>query len=368
MISLFKYVSKYGDLSFNEEEFNEVDNVILSLLSYIDFKGIVSNTSKKISLKEASEIYFSKYTKKELDQNIFSIKSAIKLFDYIKDFKRYQELKLYNYSYEKSINKQFSAMCIKITDDLVYVSYEGTDELISGWKEDFDLSYMFPIPSQVDAVNYLNKSIKLRDKKVIVGGHSKGGNLALVSAMYCNFWIRRKIIKIYSNDGPGLLEEELNSYSFKKIKSRYVHIIPDKSIVGIMLENCNDLVIKASKGGILAHDALNWEVLDNSFIYTELNESSKKLNKIMKDWLDEYSFEQRMVCVEELFSIFSNNNINSLIDIKKSGVFGIIKLIRESKNLGNTASEMFKQLISLIYDDYSSMIKDKISFNKDKDF
>ena len=246
----------------------------------------------------------------------------------------------------------------------MYISFEGTDELISGWKEDFDLSYMFPIPSQVEAIQYLNKCGSLKNKKIIVGGHSKGGNLALVSAMYCNFWIRRKIIKIYSNDGPGLLEEELNSHKMKKVKEKYVHIIPDKSIVGIMLGNCNDKVIKSSKSGILAHDALTWETEDNDFISSVLNTNSKQLNQIMNNWLNEYNFEQRMVCVEELFEIFKNNNINSLLDIKERGIFGIINLIRESKNLGATASEMFKQLLTLVYDDYQTRFKEKIGINK----
>lgn len=367
MNSLFKYVSKYGNLSFKEEKFNDVDNVILSVLSYIKFDGIVSKGRMGITLKEAADIYFTRYSKKDLNNNIFSIKSAIKLFSFIKDYKRYQELVLYNYIYFDSSDEQFSALCIKISDDLIYVSFEGTDEVVSGWKEDLELSYMFPIPAQLDAISYLNKSIKLKDKKIIVGGHSKGGNLAVVAAMYCNFYIRNKIIKIYSNDGPGFLEEEINSRKFKRIKSRYVHLIPNCSIVGVLLNNSNDKVIKSSSKGILGHDALTWEVEDNHFVSSDLNKDSLVLKNIMIKWLDEYSFEKRMICVSELFKILKSNNIYTLLDLKKKGIMGVIKIIKDSKEIDEVAKEMFKQLLTLIYNDYSSMFKEKFSFNKNKE-
>ena len=36
-MNIIDYVNKYGNFDFNEEEFNDIDNVILSLVSYVDF-------------------------------------------------------------------------------------------------------------------------------------------------------------------------------------------------------------------------------------------------------------------------------------------------------------------------------------------
>ena len=122
MISLFKYIEKYGNFNFYEKEFTEVDNVILSALAYIDFNGIVSNNVKeKKTLKDVATSFFTKYTKEDISNNILSIKEAIKVLEKIKDYKRYQDLLLYNYIYEKNEEKQFCAICIKVTKDLVYV-------------------------------------------------------------------------------------------------------------------------------------------------------------------------------------------------------------------------------------------------------
>lgn len=362
MISLFNYIEKYGDFSFTEKEFNEVDNAIFSALTYINFSDIVpSKKNCYKSLKDAALEFFAKYSKKELANNILAIKEAIKLFDKIKDFKRYQDVLLYNYVSKKDDAKQFSAMCIKVSKNLIYVSYEGTDELISGWKEDFELAYKFPVPAHIEAINYLNKSIKLSTKNVIVGGHSKGGNLALVASMYTKFWIRNKIVKIYSNDGPGLLQEELKSKKLQKVIHKYVHIIPNYSIVGQILHHPeNNRIIQSNKKGILAHDFLTWQVENDHFVLSKLSNSSIKFKNITDKWLQEYTKEAKQNFIKELFDIFKRENVASLLDIKSQKISGIIGLIKESKKLDSQSKKMFKDFLTLIIEDYSSSTKQTI--------
>ena len=54
-MNIIDYIKKYGDYSFKEKSFNEVDNAILSLLSYINFSNIVSNNNRnKIRLEDAA--------------------------------------------------------------------------------------------------------------------------------------------------------------------------------------------------------------------------------------------------------------------------------------------------------------------------
>ena len=241
-MNLFSYIDKYSDYSFEEVAFTEVDNVIMSMLSYLNLEGIVSkNSFNPKSLSVIGEEFFNKYPKKE--KHIRAIKNAIKILRYIKDTKRYRDLLLYNYEYKFSGDNQFGALTIEINKDLIYVSFEGTDHLIGGWKEDFMMSYMFPVPSQKLAINYINRRFLFTKKKIIIGGHSKGGNLALVAGMYANRLVKNKIISVYSNDGLGLLKEEFNSKKYKNIEEKLISIVPNYSVIGLMLNNRTDVEV-----------------------------------------------------------------------------------------------------------------------------
>lgn len=363
-MTLFEYVEKYGDKSFKELKFNEIDNVILSLVSYIDFTDIVSKSRNKIVLKEASQKYFQKHSEEEEKRNIFSIRSAIKLFKKISNYERYNTLTLHNYEKIVNDNEQFGAICIDILEDLMYVSFEGTNEDIVGWKEDFLLAYKFPTASQDDAIVYLEKVVGFKNTKVIVGGHSKGGNLALVSALYSSFWVKNRIIKIYNNDGPGVLKEQLESNNFSKLKDKYVHIVPQNSIVGILLYNDNYQVITSTSIGIFAHDALSWQVDDTIFMKDKLVDKNKEFKNIFIEWLEKYNEEERKKCIDELFMILEENGINSLLDIKNDKLRSIYKIVKSSTKISSDSKKMLSKLIILIFSDYSDIIKERLGLKK----
>ena len=361
MTSLFDYIEEYGNKDFIEEEFNEVDNIILSALSYINFKNIVSQKRDYKSLKDVGIAFFDKYTPQEITEEYYISRQAIKLFQRIRHYKRYQNLLLSNYVYKKTSTTQFSAISIKINKKLTYIAFEGTDEIISGWKEDFELAYKFPVKAQTDAINYLKNNIRITDKNIIIGGHSKGGNLALIASMYAPFWIRPKIKKIYSNDGPGILKEQLYSKKLKKITRKYIHIIPAYSIVGLLLLHPNnDVVIQTTRKGILAHDFLSWETEDNRFATATLSSTSKRFKNISAKWLAEYTPKQKENFVEEVFAIFKNENIDSLLDFKEKSLKDLLSLIKESNNIDDSVKEMLKDLLILTVKDYTASTKEVI--------
>ena len=47
-------------------------------------------------------------------------------------------------------------MTFNITKNLSYIAFEGTDQLISGWKEDLKMAYKFPVLAHEYAINYIN--------------------------------------------------------------------------------------------------------------------------------------------------------------------------------------------------------------------
>lgn len=347
-MNLFSYVDKYGDKYFDEMPFNEVDNAIFSSLSYISFYGIVSgNRYNKITIREAGARYFEMYPDNK--KYILVVKQAVKLLRYIKDTNRYGDLYLYNYVYDANDNSQFSALTIELNKNLVYVSFEGTDHLVSGWKEDFMMTYMFPIPSQKKAINYINRRFIFDRKEVILGGHSKGGNLAMVAGMYANMFVKNKIIKIYNNDGPGLLKEYYESKNYANIKDKLVHIVPNYAIVGLLLHHSDDyMVVRSSRRGVLSHDIHTWVVEDNSFMQSQLDGYSKVLDDEIINWLNKYTREERKRFVYAMFDIFEKAEIESLMEILENKRV-IFDLINEYKEVDDIDRDMLKDFIGMLF-------------------
>lgn len=347
-MTVIEYIYKYKDKTFEDIKFNEVDNVILSAISYIDFDDIVCNRSySKITIKNASNKYFEKYNKKK--NNMIAFKHAVEILKAIAETKRYGNLYLYNYQYIGDQKKQFSAMTIELSKDLIYISYEGTDHLVSGWKEDFKMSYTFPVPAQRFAIKYLDRYI-VSHKNIILGGHSKGGNLALVAGMYANIFVKKRILTIFCNDGPGLRKAQFESLKYKEIEKKLITIIPNYSLVGLLLRHhSNYKVILTNKKGILAHDFYTWLVDEEEFITAELSTFSKIIEKGMLDWVNKYNDFERKKFTESLFSVFERAKISSLVEIMDNKKL-ILKLIYETRGIDKATKKMLRDFIWVIFE------------------
>ena len=350
-MNIFDYVDYYKDYTFIDKGFNEVDNVVFSCLSYLNFTNIVStNASNKMTIKEVSDIYFSSNNKNLDKKNIVAIREALKLFKIVKDTIRYKDILVYNYRYIGNESSQFSGITFEIKKDLCYVAFEGTDQLISGWKEDCKMAYEFPVEAHKYAIKYLNHYFTFSNKKLIVGGHSKGGNLALVSSMYCNFLVKRKILNIYSNDGQGLRKSQIESSKYGSIQDRFIHILPQFSIVGLLLRHDqNYTVIHSTVPGLLAHCTSYWKIEEDHFVRDKLSPFSEILDKGIITWLDKYDDEKRKKFIDCVFKILEDNNIQSLLQLKKE-IKLLFKVVREAKNIDPIVSEMLKDLIKVMTD------------------
>lgn len=341
------YIKKYGDYTFEEMKFTEIDNIIFSLLSYVYYDDIVSENIK-MRLEEVKNKFYLKYSQKEIKKNILAVRNGIKLLGEVSKTKRYKNIGMYNYKSITDSSQQFSVISFEISSMLTYVSFEGTDQQISGWEEDFMMAYKFPVEAQRNAIKYLNRKYTFKKGNIIVGGHSKGGNLALVASMYSNFIVRNKIVNIYNNDGPGLRLKQLESKQYHNIENRLIHIIPNYSIIGLLLRHTNDYkVVKSNRKGIFAHDAMSWQVNDKEFISSKLSNFSKVLDDGIIRWLDKYDDDKIKQFVDYIFEIFKKNNINSLLEITTDSKV-ILLLLKETKNVHSVVKDMIKDLVSIL--------------------
>lgn len=364
-MNIYDYIDNYGIYSFEEKEINLVDKVIFSFLSYANFNDIVKRD--KITIQDAGRIHVGMHKKNEV--NVIAVAEAHKLLRHLMDTKRYKDCLLYNYINERNQDLQFGVLCIEYLKNKVYVSFEGTDDSIVGWKENFVLSYRTNTISHKKAIKYINMNFTLSNKEIIIGGHSKGGNLALIAGMYSNFLVKRQIKEVLNVDGPGLQDEEFYSDKFNSIIKKYKHIVPDNSIIGMLLNSTNETVIKTTAKGPITHDIAFWKIKDNQFEITTLSPYSKELRKDILDWVHTTHKNDLRKFTNNFANICAAAGVDSLLDIKNKKRL-IITLIQESKNMDEEAKRTLINFLKMVAKSYKdtqvTLVKNKIKDIKEK--
>ena len=314
MADIFDYLRKRGSVPFEEDPFNEVDNLVLAMLSYTDFDGILDDSFNTTSLNIADRKYFEKHSRAEARKSIFHFIRAPLLMDGMLKGNRFRETTLTKYVDIINSDKdmQMAAVTFLLSDGSAYVAFRGTDTTVAGWKEDFNMSYMPETEGQLSAVRYLNEGGKVIKGPIRVGGHSKGGNFAVYSAAFCDREIQDRIIAVYTNDGPGFRSEVMEREEYKRILPKVVSIVPDTSIVGMLLtSNVGHIIVKSKHAGLLQHDAMTWMVDRNRFKHTKLSATGSLIKDSQKEWLRNLDDESREMFVNTLFSFFEATGMDT---------------------------------------------------------
>lgn len=358
MANIIDYLDWRGDVSLREDPFNAVDNLVLSWMAYVDLDEIMPKAfgAEPMTIKEAVNRFFTKYDLDEkLNEKSLTRTSAL-LFYKMGECPRFANMRISNYvNYiSEELEQQFSAMTIEIDEKTIYIAYRGTDDTIVGWKEDFNMSFLPFVPSQAAAVRYLEATMKSRNwrKKIILGGHSKGGNLAVYASIKCSKAIRRKIVQVYNNDGPGFLEDTLQTEEYREMLSRIRTIVPESSVVGMLLghEEQYDVVVSSQKG-ILQHDAATWEVQRNDFIYLEsVSDSSVRLDKALKRWLSAQNEEQRRLFVDQIFALLDATGAKTTLEIGTMGIKNVNQVLKVMANMDPEVKQKLREFWRALFE------------------
>lgn len=340
MANISDYLDWRGDIPMSVDPFNEVDNLILAELAYTDFADIVPPPSKEhqyVTLQDACEMFFSMYSEDEIMEKNSTTKVAPFLMKKMIKSKRFESMLLMDYVNEidEENQTQFSVISFLLPDDTIFVSFRGTDNTIVGWKEDFNMSFLYQTQGQIRAARYLDDWFGDTTQKLRLGGHSKGGNFAVYAAAFCHPRIQERIVQVYSNDGPGFLKKITEQPQYQKMLPKVISTIPESSIVGMLLENELDhRVVKSSQSGAMQHDAMSWEVLGNHFVFAEnLAESSIMLDKTLKNWIYGLEPEEREEFVNILFDTLQSTGATTLDEL-------VANKMAMMNNISKTLSEL----------------------------
>ena len=351
--------------TFDKLPFNSVDSLILSSAAYIHFPDVIPEVENWKGIR-LQELYRAEYFE-EMFHNIPLTSDTRQLFFALAASPRFRDIRVMGYTeqYDMTSEKQFSAMTFQLNPNLCYIAYRGTDSTLIGWKEDFNMAFQSPIPSQEEAVRYLEKAALYCPGKILTGGHSKGGNLAVYAAAMCRENIQSRIEKIFSHDGPGFLESTLQSREFQYISSRIEKTLPQSSIVGMLLEHQEDFrIVKSNKTGLLQHDQYTWEIEENDFIYIEkLTKDAKYADKTLTEWLNQISPQDRERFVDALYSVLNANQLTTLDDFRTDWQTAIPATIHAATQLDNDTKKFLlhtlRKLASMGIKNFSIFGKDK---------
>ena len=352
MASLSDYLVWRGDITFDEVPLNVVDALLLSQMSYLNLQGIIGKTERKkeCTLAQAAKRFWQLHTEEEFEDCLsFAVRSAGRLLRDMAKTKRFRDLVLRNYVNRNDLNmeEQFAALEIVLNRKESYISFGGTDDTLIGWKEDFNMCFLSPIPAQMDAKSYLESVLLGSGRKVYIGGHSKGGNLAVYSAVKCKKLFRRSILHVYNFDGPGFNKEFIESERYQDMKERIETWVPESSVVGMLLEHEEDYqVVKSSQNGFMQHDATSWEVLGAGFIeLPAVKQSSRRLAAGVKEWMNGLSPEELSQFGERIYEVLTATDAKTLADLNKDRWKSITSIIQSFNAMDKKTKEMLFDLI-----------------------
>ncbi len=349
MANIIDYVKWRGDFSLTESEFNEIDSLILNRFSYFPLDSIMKE-KEIISIKELSD-RFEKANKEELE---ILWKDDEELFIEMGKSKRFGEIiALENINkIEIAIEEQFSVVTLILPDDTIYVSFRGTDNTLIGWKEDFNMSFKSHMESQIDAKEYLeNIAQKYPNKKLRLGGHSKGGNLAVYASIFANSEVKSRIINVYNDDGPGFHEDIINTEEYKNAIEKVITYIPQDSIFGMLLNHEEEVtVVQSIQKGVMEHDVYSWQVMGNNFVVlNEVTNGSKFIDKTIKNWLNSLDLHTREQVIHIIFEIINSTQAKTVEDLRLSLIKNARIILSAYSHIENEDKKMIMTTITAFF-------------------
>ncbi len=354
MADIIDYLIWRGDVPFSADPFGEVDNLILAELSYMKFEGIVPSDGTEIPLWRAAEEYLALYPPEERSAKITFSALCPYMLREMAGGERFKNAGLSRCvsSTDPAQGEQFAAITASLGDGSSYISFRGTDGSFVGWREDFEMSYKSGTGGQLAAARYLDAAASGTKGELRVGGHSKGGNFAVYAAAFSSAETKKRITEIYSNDGPGFLDEVTESAGYREIAPRIISIIPESSAIGVLLSTASRRkVVKSSASGVRQHDGFSWQVERNAFVPGEQTEVSAFLGETVKSWLSALDEETRSSAVGTVFSVLDSTGAESFRDLGENK-----RKTAESLALGmrGLPKEKQKELIKVMGDLFRS--------------
>ena len=364
---LCDYIDWRGDINFNVSPMNEVDALVFCQLSYMNFENLAPKSlDSSIKLSELTKLFFaSSDLEKRIDLGMLIDPKSNLLLKKAGESLRFKDVAVTGFvsEYDSEKEEQFSAITFIINEGSllgkqeIFVAFRGTDDTLVGWKEDFNLAFMSEVPAQKDALAYLeNAASKFKKAEISVGGHSKGGNLAIYASAYLNEKSKKNLLAVYNFDGPGFSQNSLDSNEFFSIKQKIHSVFPQFSVVGMLFHHYDSCkIVLSDERVIMQHNPFSWFIKGTNFeTKGELDAGSEIFFKSFNKWFEEIEPNQRKQFVETLFKLLESTNAVTNSDLSRDALKNTGKIIKAFANLD---SEIRDEAMKLVGDFVKTVIQ-----------
>lgn len=368
MGTILDYLKEYGDYTLAEKPFSDVDSLVISQFAYLKFDGMVPGPEEErgaVSIQDlaAHEDYDHLYA----DERYRKDNTA--LFQGICKSRRFGDMKLWNYVNQIELEQetQFSAVICGLSGGVTYVVFRGTDESIVGWKEDLNLAFSEPVPGQRLSVSYLEQAAGTIEGGFYVGGHSKGGNLAVYASMNCSAGVRERIERIYDHDGPGFRPEVRKKSAYAEIEGRIYKTVPRSSLVGMLLyTEENYKVVESRTIGLAQHNPYTWLIRDDSFkIVEEIRAGRKFMDQALNEWILSLDQEQMHTFVDTFYRVVQASETDNLIDFTANWFKSIQKIGAALKEVESETAEVIVQIMRALFEVVSTHAREQVKSRRE---
>ncbi len=336
-INIVDYVRNSG-VGFVGKPFTVADSLVFSQAAYWHFDGIVGSFDRRSPWVRLGDLNRPGLIYRIIGKQSHA-EDKTRLLEAMVSSPRFANCKMNYYVniLEPVLEKQFSAVTFLLPDHSLFVAYRGTDNTLTGWKENFNMAFRSPVPAQQSSVDYLSDVMKRTvlkfPKEVRVGGHSKGGNLAVYAAVYSDERIKKKLTAVYSHDGPGFKSNIFKTPEYMSIASRIHMLLPKDSMIGTLLtQNTGYKVVESNAEGFDQHNPFTWQFMGGDFVYADrLSSGAERFDRVLDKWLGGMSDARREFVVESLFDIIDYTKAKSfdeVIDIVTHSEMTVVRSLR----------------------------------------
>ena len=347
MADMFDYLTWRGDIPFSAVGPNPVDCLILSTLAYIDFRCAAPHTPySRIPLEKAAVMLLAdplapQKVRVDRDLELLAAAAATERF-------RHLGIGFCQDVFDPQADTQFAAMTFWLDDGTAVLAFRGTDNTLVGWKEDFNMTFLDHIPAQSLALEYVREFASVTDLPMRLGGHSKGGNLAVYAAAMAEDAVQDRILSVSNLDGPGFMDHIIAAPGYQRILPKIRTYVPQSSICGLLLEHEEArTVIQSSQLGLLQHDPYSWGVLGSDFVPDEQKPDSLFLDRTLRSWLAAMTMEERNAFFDAVFGLLMTDNTRDIREILRPQT--LLAYVRSLKSNSNVRSLLTTELEKLLH-------------------
>ena len=334
--NLFQYLKWRGDLTFDQDKFNEVDAFILSQIVYYDYSGLLNKD--KALLKNVLTQFYEVNNNRKIKLGLIIPDHMAELGRAVLKSKRYSNIYVSDYvdKYDRINKEQFCAITFHLSNEYIVIAYKGTDDTLVGWEENLNMIVSFPIQAQVSAHKYLETVFKKYPNAIYdIVGHSKGGNLSMYAGIYASDEIKSLIHRIYNFDGPGFESDDIDVVLYSKVKNKIHTILPSNSIIGMIFNQLGVVkAVKSSVKPVFQHDGFSWEIDGKKFLKTTLSKNSLEFSKALNELvgkMDEKARKSFCNSLEKYIDSLGIKTLSELTTIKTKPISSLKIFTKEDK-------------------------------------